>query len=92
MVAERLRAAVEAMRTVKLGSPFGVVLVSVGVASALLHDDAGAASLVEAADRTLYEAKCAGRNQVRSMAFQEASGFNRIDTSRTLPHTRKDRT
>ncbi|MGA0612694.1 GGDEF domain-containing protein [Caldimonas sp. KR1-144] len=64
VVGERLRAAVEALRIEHLGSPFGVVTVSVGVAGAILHDDAAAAALVDAADRALYDAKCDGRNRV----------------------------
>lgn len=64
VVGERLRATVEALRIEHPASPFGVVTVSVGAASALLPDDAAAANLVRAADRALYEAKCTGRNRV----------------------------
>jgi diguanylate cyclase (GGDEF)-like protein len=64
-VAERLRAAVQNLRIDNAGSPERVVTVSVGVASAELTDDAAAARMVEDADRALYEAKCAGRNQVK---------------------------
>ena len=67
VVGERLRAAVEALRIENVGSPFGVVTVSVGAASALQHDSAAPATLVEAADKALYEAKCAGRNQVKGL-------------------------
>ena len=67
VVGERLRAAVEGLRIEHAGSPFGVVTVSVGVASATPVGDAAAASLVQAADSALYEAKCAGRNQVRGL-------------------------
>lgn len=67
VVGERLRAAVEALGIEHRGSPFGVVTVSVGVASATPLGDTAAASLVKAADSALYEAKCAGRNLVRSM-------------------------
>ena len=69
VVAERLRAAVQALALENAGSPLGVVSVSVGTASGVLSGDAAAASLlVDAADKALYEAKCAGRNQVRAAA------------------------
>jgi diguanylate cyclase (GGDEF)-like protein len=64
-VAERLRAAVQNLRIDNAGSPERVVTVSIGVASAELTDDAAAARMVQDADRALYEAKCAGRNQVK---------------------------
>jgi diguanylate cyclase (GGDEF)-like protein len=64
-VAERLRATVQNLRIENAGSPERVVTVSVGVASAELTDEAAAARMVENADRALYEAKCAGRNQVK---------------------------
>jgi diguanylate cyclase (GGDEF)-like protein len=64
-VAERLRATVQNLRIDNAGSPERVVTVSIGVASAELNDEAAAARMVEDADRALYEAKCAGRNQVR---------------------------
>lgn len=68
-VAERLRAAVEAMRIEHGDSPFGVVTVSIGAVSGVLHGAGSAAGLVAAADKALYEAKCTGRNAVR---LQEA--------------------
>jgi diguanylate cyclase (GGDEF)-like protein len=64
-VAERLRAAVQALRIDNADSPERVVTVSIGIASAELTDDAMAARMVEDADRALYAAKCAGRNQVQ---------------------------
>lgn len=64
VVAERLREAVESLRFEHLDSPAGVVTVSVGVASALVSDPAGADRLLRQADKALYEAKCAGRNRV----------------------------
>jgi len=68
IVGERLRAAVEALRIEHRGSPFGIVTISVGVASATPVGDAAPTSLVQAADRALYEAKCAGRNLVRGLS------------------------
>jgi diguanylate cyclase (GGDEF)-like protein len=64
-MAERLRTAVQNLRIDNAGSPERVVTVSIGVASAELTNDAAAARMVEDADRALYEAKCAGRNQVK---------------------------
>jgi diguanylate cyclase (GGDEF)-like protein len=68
IVAERLRAAVQALGIANLDSPFRVVTVSIGTASAALPAGADATELVEAADKALYEAKCAGRNQVSACA------------------------
>ena len=64
--AERLRQAVEALGVAHAGSPAGQVTVSIGVASFAPFDGAGdPARLVRRADRALYAAKAAGRNQVR---------------------------
>ena len=68
IVAERLRAAVQNLRIENLDSPERVVTVSIGVASAELSGEAAAVRLVEDADRALYQAKCAGRNQVKLAA------------------------
>ncbi|MYM75064.1 diguanylate cyclase [Duganella sp. FT134W] len=64
-VAERIRAAVQDLQMAHHGSPFGVVTLSAGVAT--LAPQRGvhvAGMLVEAADKALYVAKSAGRNQV----------------------------
>ncbi|SMP74058.1 sensor domain-containing diguanylate cyclase [Noviherbaspirillum suwonense] len=67
--AERVREAVEAIAIQHAGSPVGHVTVSIGVATLAQgeHPDAPALLLREA-DRALYEAKAAGRNQVRLAA------------------------
>lgn len=67
VVAERLRGAVEALRIDNVDSPHGVVTISIGCASAPHRGET--ARLIDAADKALYEAKCAGRNQVRQQAL-----------------------
>ena len=68
IVAERLCAAVRELRMENAGSPFGVVTVSIGAATTAPGGGADPERLIEAADRALYEAKCAGRNQARGPA------------------------
>lgn len=64
VVAERMRATIEALAIGHPGSPDGVVTVSVGVAS-VMPDGAGSLEqFVRAADRALYAAKAGGRNRV----------------------------
>ena len=63
-IAERVRRAVEALRIRHDGSPLGIVTLSIGIAHASTVD-ADARALVSRADAALYEAKRAGRNQVR---------------------------
>jgi diguanylate cyclase (GGDEF)-like protein len=74
-VAERLRATVQGLRIENAGSPERMVTVSIGVASAELTDEATAARMVEDADRALYEAKCAGRNQAKLATDQPNDGI-----------------
>ena len=64
-MAERLRVAVQNLGIENAGSPERVVTVSIGIASAELTDETAAVRMVEDADRALYKAKCAGRNQVK---------------------------
>jgi diguanylate cyclase (GGDEF)-like protein len=59
---------VQDLQIANAGSPERVVTVSIGVASAELADEVAAVRLVEDADRALYEAKCAGRNQIKMAA------------------------
>lgn len=67
VLAERLRAAVEALRVPHAGRSLGVT-VSIGALVARPGRDTDPAALVAAADRLLYEAKAAGRNRVRVAA------------------------
>jgi len=66
MVAERLRATIEAQHLVNEAAPTGYITVSIGVASLVFTEGATAQALVEAADASLYEAKRRGRNVVVS--------------------------
>lgn len=64
-VAERIREAVQNLQMAHNGSPFGVVTLSAGVATIAPQRGVHVAGmLVEAADKALYVAKSAGRNQV----------------------------
>jgi len=70
VVAERLRAAVEALRIPHPASCIGIVTVSGGIATAWPKppprggSESRAASLIHEADAALYAAKLAGRNRV----------------------------
>ena len=67
VVAEKLRADVEALRLPHDCSPYGSnVTLSAGVASLTPRQKDDLATFVNQADRALYEAKHAGRNCVRS--------------------------
>ncbi|MFI5840172.1 diguanylate cyclase [Catenuloplanes sp. NPDC051500] len=64
IVAERVRAAVEALREPHTLSPHGVVTVSIGVASGMPVPNGPVDTLLKLADESLYDAKRAGRNRV----------------------------
>ncbi len=64
-VAERMRVAVQRLELPHSGlGPHGLVTVSAGVASHLVLPSQSPASLFEAADTALYQAKVSGRNRV----------------------------
>ena len=64
-IAEHLRERIEMLGIEHPGSPFGVVTVSIGVATAVpSRDGEGCEELVRRADAALYEAKRTGRNRV----------------------------
>ena len=66
-VAEKLRRGVADLAIPHGLSPLGgIVTVSIGVAVAVPTSETAAAALLTAADRALYQAKAAGRNQVGS--------------------------
>ncbi len=64
VVAERVRAAVEARHEPHLQSAKGIVTVSLGVTSFVPGGDTRVTQYVEFADQALYEAKRGGRNKV----------------------------
>ncbi len=64
LIAERMRARIEAQAIAHPTSPDGVVTISIGVASLVPDDTASIDQLVQAADRALYAAKSGGRNRI----------------------------
>ena len=67
IVAERIRATIEALAIPHAGSPVGCVTISLGVAACVPQEqDGGTVALIEAADRALYAAKKCGRNRVQA--------------------------
>ncbi|WP_342154930.1 GGDEF domain-containing protein [Methylorubrum sp. SB2] len=65
-VADRLRQAVLGQWMPHAGNPHGLVTISCGVAVLSTGSSDGAAALIAAADKALYEAKRQGRNRVQT--------------------------
>jgi diguanylate cyclase (GGDEF)-like protein len=81
VVAEGLRAQVEAMRIAHRGSTTSSVLtISAGVATAMPAEDGAVEAVMRAADAALYRAKRAGRNRV------ETAGGETEDPRRSERH------
>ena len=67
-VAERMRAAIAALEIEHRGCPRGVVSISIGVSALVPCANADRPDdLIVAADQALYQAKLAGRDQVRAL-------------------------
>lgn len=75
-VAERVRRKVQALGVTHAASPYGVVTVSIGVASCRPAQGGTAGDLLRAADVQLYAAKGAGRNCVRSAGMIREGAVN----------------
>ncbi len=71
--AERLRNAVTDVTLEHARSPFGIVTVSIGAATAFPHAGCSALDLLSAADRALYRAKRAGRNCTEALPVLEST-------------------
>lgn len=77
VVAEKLRACVEALQVQREGRALGSITVSVGVASLEASSDT-AATLLRRADRALYRAKAMGRNRIATCKPGDETGVHRI--------------
>jgi diguanylate cyclase (GGDEF)-like protein len=66
LVAQRMRLSIAEHGIAFAGSPFGVVTISIGVATTRPVEGAAPGDLVESADRALYLAKEQGRNRCAS--------------------------
>ena len=62
-VAERIREEIQSLNIAHLDSELGVLTISIGI-SGCLFEGADTVSVLEAADKKLYEAKISGRNKV----------------------------
>ena len=86
LVAERMRAAVEAMAIEHDGSSLGHVSISAGVAAATASIDGDVVAVVKAADEAAYRAKGDGRNRVAGPEYLSVapSAERRVRTRHNL--------
>lgn len=73
-VASAIRRTITGLALAHRGSPFGVLTVSIGVASRSPPTGASASMLVEGADAALYKAKAEGRDRVVLADLEHAFG------------------
>jgi diguanylate cyclase (GGDEF)-like protein len=67
VVAEALRSAVNQLELEHYGSPSRLISISLGVAASFPRQGGDSDELLKRADQALYQAKAAGRNNVRSI-------------------------
>lgn len=77
LLAESVRAAVEALDLTHGASPHGVVTVSIGIASIAPDAQREPQMLFEAADKALYRAKLGGRNRAELADARDGVGVER---------------
>jgi len=68
-IAERLRSSIADLNMPHALSPYGIVTVSIGLASLAGGEAESSSALLRLADETLYRAKSEGRNCVRSASY-----------------------
>ena len=66
-IAERIRAAIDALALEHAGSEYGRVTASIGLASWTPEQEGEAGAVIKAADEALYYAKATGRNKVATL-------------------------
>lgn len=69
VVAEALRSAVNQLAVEHYGSPSQLLSISLGVAASFPQQGGNSEELLKRADQALYQAKTAGRNNVRSISL-----------------------
>ncbi|WP_440092296.1 sensor domain-containing diguanylate cyclase [Pseudomonas syringae] len=89
-VAENILQAIRDEQITHPASPFGIVTVSLGVATVIgSNRQISQRGLIELADRALYAAKSQGRNRVNvasEIAFNTVPAWTQVDTSMDPPY------